>query len=242
MEYLNTLASFCKQIKEQEASLHQIEARFQSTSNIPMNPIHPTIKLLSEIRAFLQRMLHMHESDTMHKIRTDLVSRHPSLAAYITTTWCFHCHSPSCIYEQTLLLVLCAQKLYVHKNISRYTQLLTSTVHLLHVNIYLLLVIITHMYILFPMDSLYLLSSKYVVQLVLLLYFVFFRIQCFDQQYSSHCTLCTQKQCPVYTIYINFVVHLSCLFIYLVLISFIPISLCFPLFKFHYKYTICTFS
>ena len=47
MQYLNTLADFCKQIKEQQASLQQIEARFQSTSNIPLNPIHPTIKLLS---------------------------------------------------------------------------------------------------------------------------------------------------------------------------------------------------
>ena len=47
MQYLNTLANFYKQIKEQQASLQQIEPRFQLTLNIPLNPIHPTIKLLS---------------------------------------------------------------------------------------------------------------------------------------------------------------------------------------------------
>lgn len=104
MQYLNTLADFCKQIKEQQASLQQIEARFQSTSNIPLNLIHPTIKLLSEIRVFLQRMIHMHERDTMRKIRKDLVSSHHCLAQYINITWCYLCPGPSCIYDYSLLL------------------------------------------------------------------------------------------------------------------------------------------
>ena len=104
MQYLNTLFDFCRQIKEQQASLQQIKAHFQSTSNIPLNLIHPTIKLLSEIRAFLQRMIHMHEMDTMHKIRKDLVSHHPSLAQYINITWCCRCHNLSCIYDESIFL------------------------------------------------------------------------------------------------------------------------------------------
>ena len=47
MQYLNILADFCKQIKEQQALLQQIEAHIQSTSNILLNLIHPTIKHLS---------------------------------------------------------------------------------------------------------------------------------------------------------------------------------------------------
>ena len=46
MQYLNILVDFYKQIKEQQALLQQIESHFQSTSNISLNQIHPTIKLL----------------------------------------------------------------------------------------------------------------------------------------------------------------------------------------------------
>ena len=103
---LPTFSNFCQQIKEQQATLQQIQAHFQLTSALPFNYIHPNIKLLLDLKAFLPRMIHMNERDTMRMARQDLIIRKPHLASQINCAWCCRCHSPTCIYDW--LLVLCA--------------------------------------------------------------------------------------------------------------------------------------
>ena len=97
--YLNILANFYQQIKEQQAKLQQIQAHFHSTSALPFNYIHPTITLLSDLKAFLPRMIHMHERDTMCMARQYLIIRKPHLDSQINCAWCCRCHSPTCIYD-----------------------------------------------------------------------------------------------------------------------------------------------
>ena len=84
IEYLNILANFCRPTKEQQATLQQFQAHFQSTSSLPFNYIYPTITLLSE---------------TLCMARQDLIIRKPHLASQINCTWCCHCHSPTYIYD-----------------------------------------------------------------------------------------------------------------------------------------------
>ena len=104
MHYLNILIDFYQQIKKQQALIQQIKARFQSTSTIPLNQIHPTIKSISELRAFLQCIIHMHEKDTMRKVHKYFLSCLPHIAEYLNRTWFCHCHNPSSDYDWILLL------------------------------------------------------------------------------------------------------------------------------------------
>ena len=98
-KYFTRLYQYCDEIDGQQAALLHIKERHLPHPVFLLHRLQPTIDLLKKLKALLQRLIHLHERDTVRKLRFDFQSRNSHLGVIIDTNWCCRCHSTLCIYD-----------------------------------------------------------------------------------------------------------------------------------------------
>jgi len=98
-KYFSRLYGYCDEIDAQQNALLHIKARHLPRPVFLLHHLQPTIDLLKKLKTLLHRLIHLHERDTVRKLRFDFQSRNSHLGVVIDTNWCCVCRCTLCIYD-----------------------------------------------------------------------------------------------------------------------------------------------